>query len=130
MVQVYEDQNPQRREEDEENSGSEVETETAVGHPKRKCRERFDHGILPGNFRVAGAAFAPQQNITDYRNVVIGFDGVPAVGTVRVGKHDRLSKRNPRDTNVQEASHHQTYQKQCEICHKHGLLIDFSYSGH
>ena len=71
---------------------------------------QLDQGIKRADRDSAAAAFSPEQNPREHRNVVIPRDHPAATGTLRAGADDRLVRREPDDAHVEKAAEHETEQ--------------------
>ena len=84
------------------------EAKTQVAGHKKQCGYEFDGRIHRGNRSVTVAAFAPQDDPADYRNIIVCLDGSAAFRATRPRRHYGYTRRNPRDADVQKAANHQS----------------------
>ena len=121
MIQVDEDQYNDGGEKNEEEPGFQLQANDLKGGPERKRCENLNGRILPRDWAPARSAFAPQDQITQHRNIVERFDRLVAMRTVGIWEHNRLLVWQSCDSYVEEASNDQSKNNESQI-EKHGRL--------
>ena len=88
MIQIDEADYDQSGREDKISQKAEGETKFQEEGQRHPTGQGFHQGIAPGNPGSAMAALSTQEEIADYRDIIIGPDGRPATGAKRSGRDD------------------------------------------